>query len=263
MKDKILFYLFLGIIIFVPALALSAQAPKGKLLKTAPTTVGKPVEASRPEAPRPSTSVPDDPHICEFSVTPTDTMPNSRINITWRVEPSVSPISTVHISCPELGLNVNSSNIRGDYGYIIPAGTSAGRYQIAITATNTVGRASTARIVEINVLRELALRVTRLWTNPEEFTEGQRVEFHVGTNINEGEYLNDLTVIITRDGREVSRLGPFDVGRGGMHTTYGRPVPTAPAYSGTYQVELHCGDQVSHSEFRTETVTRYKFPSTR
>lgn len=265
MKIKIIFILVLGVIIIIPCSVSLAQAPKGKIVKTPKATAVTPVaqEASRPEAARPSTNVPDDPHIREFLVTPINTMPNSIINISWRVEPLISPISTVHISCSGLGLNVNSSDPTGNYNFTIPAGTGNGRYQITITATNTAGRTTTARIVEINVLRELNLRVTRLWTNPEEFTEGQRVEFHVGTNVNEGDSLNGLTVIITRDGREVSRLGPFDIGRGGMLTTYGRTVSIAPAYPGTYQVELHCGDQVSRSEFRTESITRYKFPSTR
>ena len=212
------------------------------------------------EGVRESPSIPDEPSIREFSVDPTSVSPNNRITLSWRVEPRVSRITGVNVASPALGINVRSSDASGSYTYTIPTRVGTGRYPITLTATNEAGRSTVPRVIELNVVRELGIRIIRMWTNPEEFSDGESVEFHVGSNYNEGANLRDVMVFIFYGGREISRIGPFTIGTGGMISSYGRPVPTVAARPGTYTVEVRSGDQISRSEFRTESLTRYKFP---
>lgn len=207
-----------------------------------------------------TTNIDDVPIIREFSVNPTSVLANNRITINWRVEPSISRITGIFISSPALGINLRSSDISGSYTYTIPTRVGAGRYQITLTVTNEAGKTSAPRVIELNVSRELGIRATRLWTNPEEFSDGQIVEFHVASNRNEGEGLRDVMVFIFYGGREIARLGPFMIGTGGMLYTPGhRIVATGPGWPGTYIVEIRSGDQISRSEFTTESITRHKF----
>ncbi|MCM8763577.1 MAG: PKD domain-containing protein [Candidatus Omnitrophica bacterium] len=207
-----------------------------------------------PEGPR--VPIQDEPTIREFSIEPTTVLPNNRIVINWRVESEMSKISEVRISSPSLGINLRSSNASGNYTYTIPGSVGLGRYQVSLTATNEAGRTTAPRLIDLNVVGELGLRVTRLWAEPEEFADGQNVELNIGSNTNSGEDIRDLMVFIFHEGREVARLGPIWIGRGGMMR---RSIPNFSARPGTYVVELRSGERGSRSEFRTESLTRYKF----
>lgn len=210
---------------------------------------------------REGVTIPDDPQIREFSVNPTSANIGTRITLRWRVEPGVSnPISSINMASPALGMNVSSGDSSGSHIFSLPARIESGRYQITLAATNEAGRLAN-RAIEISITRELGLRATQLWASPEEFSEGESVTFFVGTTPNEGEDLEDLMIIITREGREVVRIGPVFLGSGHSlgRSSYGRRPPSVRAYPGTYQVELRSGDQVSRrEEFRIEAVPRYR-----
>lgn len=107
----------------------------------------------------------------------------------------------------------------------------------------------------------LPITIDSIHAEPEWFTEGQELlTLRInGTRIQSGEILRGGILIITRDGRQVYRSinhvirgesGPFGLG-----------IPFHRAAGpGSYRVELIFGGQSYMSrEFRTETMTRYRF----
>jgi len=107
----------------------------------------------------------------------------------------------------------------------------------------------------------LPIRIDRLSTEPEWFLEGQetlylRVE---GMRTLAGEPLRNGTLFLRRDGRVIMRLDHIgfrgDIGPIGIRTAF-----HGAAAPGIYQVELiFDGRSYRSREFRTETMTRYRF----
>jgi len=107
----------------------------------------------------------------------------------------------------------------------------------------------------------LPIRIDRIVADPEWFTEGQEVLYLriEGMRTQAGEPLRNGTFILSRDGREIMRLIHIsfrdDIGPIGIRTAFHRT-----ARPGIYQVELiFDGRSYRSREFRTETLTRYRF----
>ncbi|MCU0236768.1 MAG: hypothetical protein MUC72_06750 [Acidobacteria bacterium] len=110
-------------------------------------------------------------------------------------------------------------------------------------------------------LPALPIRIDYIMMEPEWFMEGQeslylRIE---GTRTQAGGPLRDGTLFLSRDGRVIMRLDHIsfrdDIGPINIRTAF-----HGTAAPGTYQVELiFAGRSYRSREFRTETMTRYRF----
>jgi len=107
----------------------------------------------------------------------------------------------------------------------------------------------------------LPIRIDRIIAEPEWFAEGQEILYIrvEGMRTQAGEPLRNGTLFLSRDGRVIMRLDHISF-RGDIG-----PISISSAFHGTaapgiYQVELiFDGRSYRSREFRTQTMTRYRF----
>jgi hypothetical protein len=198
----------------------------------------------------------DEPIIRSFSAYPTSVIQGERVNFSWRVEvpPGGSLLDRVTITLVGVGAFHSSSTGSGEYPYSIAPTARAGTTQFFLTATNQAGRFVT-RTIEVRIIGRLNFRIESLTTEPREFSSAEPVRFFI-TGVNESGDLRNVSIVIDCEGNPPMTLGPFPIVlSGGFRTNTTEPIRV---YPGNIRVEVRCGDQVSRTEFRTETITRYR-----